>query len=292
MRRTLLFVAVAVLAAGCSLGDILNAPDDSRWADLSGPELVGVWQGDHGHRFEFTADGEFYGKDLDYLFAGDDMRDAVDMTQGAGMASGRWQLARPLSDGRHSFGEVTFDVVANQPVAISLSTFLAINTDQGLRLSVDMGRQSPGVFESFAKCGDCPPVAPGRPKPGKLTAATDLAGTWRDQHRTALVLRPDGTFTAEDVRWAYVATGRLLPYNVTETDPITATGTWKTSPPQHDPNGAATSVVLAFKTVAGKPSFGVRSLLIYQSGKELVLATLSTDPEVLEQHLFIAHERP
>lgn len=113
------------------------------------------------------------------------------------------------------------------------------------------------------------------------------SGRRREGRNAAAFGVREHTYTAEDLRFAYVGAEVLLPYGLSLRDgPLSADGSWSTASPDHDPTGPETTIVLAIETLAGRPSFGIRSLRVYADGGELVLATQSTNPEVLEQHVF------
>lgn len=254
-------------------------------------ELVGVWPSDRGYSIEFTAEGEFFGDDLKYMFTHSDLGSDLDLSQDTAPASGRWSLATALDDpnGKHAFVELHFDVIANQPAAVG-TDLLARQADDRIELGYNIGDPDQDNVVVYVRCSDgCPRVRPERPPLGVPTFVSrhELIGLWRDQHRARLMLRADGTYAAEDLRFAYVGAEELLPYGISLRDgQLSSDGSWSTTPPVYDPTGPETMVMLAIETIADRPSFGTRPLQIYADDQELLLSTLSSNPEIVEQRVF------
>ncbi|WP_159451113.1 hypothetical protein [Micromonospora cremea] len=286
------YLGVLLLLAGCGLGEALSAGDGQRtWVDLTPAALIGMWRSDRGDTIEFTADGEFFGDDVKYMFADSDLASNLDLSQDRATGSGRWHLTTPLGNpnGKHAFVGLSFDVVANQPSRVEIDKLLARRNDDSIELGYNVGDPDLNDVVSYLRCDNsCPHVAPSRPSLGVPTAAGrgQLIGVWRDQHGARLALNADGSYTAEDLRFAYVGAEKLLPYGISLEGALSSEGTWSMKPPPHDPFGPATTTVLAIGKIAGKPSFGTRPLGIYADGQDLVLATFSSNPEVIEQHTF------
>ena len=293
MRRLLAYLGVLLVLAGCGLGGALSAGDGQRtWVDLTPAALVGVWRSDRGDTIEFTADGEFFGDDVKYMFTDSDLAPDLDLSQDRAIGSGRWHLTTPLGDpnGKHAFVGMSFDVVANQPTALEIGKLLARRNDDRIELGYNIGDPDLHDVVIYLRCDNsCSHLAPDRPSLGVPTAArrAQLIGVWRDQHGRPLALNADGSYTAEDLRFAYVGAEKLLPYGISlEGGALNSEGSWSMKPPSHDPSGPATTTVLAIGKIAGRPSFGTRPLRIYADGQELVLATFSSNPDVVEQHIF------
>ncbi|MCW3817714.1 hypothetical protein ONA91_24990 [Micromonospora sp. DR5-3] len=130
------------------------------------------------------------------------------------------------------------------------------------------------------RCDSCAHLAPKR-KPLGISVIADparLAGQWKDQHGSILTLNGDGTYAAQDLRFAYVGSEKLLPLRVDlRHEPLPSTGTWKV---------VKNDVQLDIKLVAGRRSFGVRLLHVYADGATLTLASYTSDPEVREQYVY------
>jgi hypothetical protein len=283
---------VLLVLLGCGLGDVMSgAGTDRSWVDMTPGDLIGVWSNDRGDSIEFTADGEFFADDLKYMFARSGLAVDLDLSQDTASASGRWSLTAPRNNpnGKRSFVELNFDVIANQPTAAG-TDLLARQGDGRVELGYNVGDPDLNNVVIYVRCDDnCSHLRPDRPPLGVPTAASrhELSGVWRDQHGAQLVLDADGTYTAEDLRFAYVGAEKLLPYGLSLQDGrLSSEGSWSTTSPEHDPAGPETTISLAIETIAGRPSFGTRPLRIYADDQKLVLATVSSNPEVVEQHVF------
>lgn len=280
MRRIVAYVGVLLALAGCTLGEALTAdPDTSRWADLSASAIVGVWRGSEGDRLEFTESGEFYGEDVKYMFAGGPAEGVVDLSQDTATGSGRWELtaAKGAAPDKKSFVELTFDIVANQPTMTSGYSLLGIVSDGAIGLHYDY---SGGNQRTYMRCDSCAHLAPQRRYLGTSVVAdrVALAGQWKDQHGSILTLDGDGTYTAQDLRFAYIGSEKLLPVVVDlRREPLPSTGTWKT---------VGNDVQLDIKVVADQRSFGVRLLHVYADGATLTLASYTSDLQVREQYVY------
>lgn len=278
MRPVVGYLGVLLTLAGCALGEALApGPDTSSWADLSPSTIVGVWRGSQGDHLEFTDSGEFYGDDVTYLFAGRRLDDMVDLSQDTATGSGRWELtAARGAEGKKSFVDLTFDVVANQPILTSGYQLLG-TVGEG---AVELHRYAGGNERTYLRCDSCAHLAPKR-KPLGMPVVADpakLAGRWTDQHGSVLTLNGDGSYAAQDLRFAYVGSERLLPLGVDlRHEPLPSTGTWKAT---------TKDVQLDIKVVAGRRSFGTRLLHVYADGATLTLASYTSDPEVREQYVY------
>jgi len=289
MRRLLAYLGVAIALAGCGFGSLLR-DDGSTPVDMTPADLVGVWHGSRGDALEFTADGMFFGDNLKYMFEGNDLGASLDLTQKTAPASGRWEIGSPLAK-YHPKAAIALqvDVVANQPTAMGVDKLSALSTAAGVRLRYYIGDPDSANIVEYQRCDtDCTPVAPKRPSLGvsAAPAPAKLAGTWRDQHGQRLVLAADGTYAADDVRFAYVAAKVLAPADTDFGKPLPSTGTWSTTPAWFDPDGPASTVRVQFATVGGRPEAGWRALAIYQAGGQLVLATITSNPDVVEQLVY------
>lgn len=130
------------------------------------------------------------------------------------------------------------------------------------------------------RCDSCAHLAPKRKPLGTSVVAdpAKLAGQWKDQHGSILTLNGDGTYAAQDSRFAYVGSEMLLPLRVDlRHEPLPSTGTWKV---------VKNDVQLDIKVVAGRRSFAVRLLHVYAVGATLTLASYTRDPEVREQYVY------
>jgi hypothetical protein len=291
VRRLWTYLIVLLVLTGCGPGGELPAGAGQRaWGDLTPAALIDVWRSDRGDTIAFTANGEFFGDDVKYMFAGSDLASHLDLSQDKATGSGQWHLKTPLSDpnGKRAFVGLSFDVVANQPSRTAIQ-LLARGNGESIELAYHVGDPDLNNVVTYRRCDDsCPHVSPNRPALGVPTPAgrEQLVGVWRDQHGAQLALDADGSYRAEDLRFAYVGSEVLLPPGVSPKGPLSSEGTWSTKPPPHDPAGPATTIVLDIGTVAGQPSFGTRPLRIYANGQDLVLATASSKPDVIEQGVF------
>ncbi|HEX6681582.1 MAG TPA: hypothetical protein VF062_02250 [Candidatus Limnocylindrales bacterium] len=247
-------VALVTVLAGCGLGDVLSSDDTRSWVDLTPSTVVGVWQDGGGESIEFTDDGFFFSE------------------QAAG--SGRWEITKPPGheDGKRASVALSFDVVAGQPAATG-NSLLARRIDDRVQLADNK--------VAYYRCETgCPRLAPDRSALGTLTTARaeQIIGEWRDQNGALLALNADGSYSAEDLRFAYARSPKMLPPHVTLDAPLSSEGTWVLKP--------ETTVVLTMSKVAGKPDFGHRPLLVYAKGEDLNLVTVSSNPDVIKQYIY------
>ncbi|WP_328625553.1 hypothetical protein OHA88_12495 [Streptomyces sp. NBC_00353] len=120
------------------------------------------------------------------------------------------------------------------------------------------------VAFALVACGRLafPPVPDG--KPTELSRSQTVT-TWTDTDGGTLELKPDGTFTADDVCGGYFGIDADEPEN----EPRSGSGTWRDSDWQ-----GQTSVDMSFK--ADGVSFGYEAL---RDGKTLKLWTCVGDPD-------------
>jgi len=292
MRRVPGYLGLLLVLAACGLGGgpLGGSGSDADWVDLRAADVIGVWHGDRGDSIEFTADGLFFGTDLNYVLAEAAEARDLTLTGPAVPVSGGWSTTAATGGTKKAFVTLAFDVVGGRPVMFSLSALLAHKAGGGVQLSYRHGDASHYEEIEYRRCAEaCATVAPSsKPLGTPIAPASDkLAGTWRDQHGARLVLAADGSYTADDLRFAYVGAQRLLPYSVKDLSrPLPSEGTWSLRAPPHDPGGPQVAVALAIKVVAGKPSFGTRYLLVYLDGDNLVLVNGTSNPDVVEQHVF------
>ncbi|MCW3816595.1 hypothetical protein ONA91_19295 [Micromonospora sp. DR5-3] len=156
MRRVLALFVAAVVAAGCSLGEVLA--DDGDPVDLRPADVVGTWRSgaqrvitfdDHGG---FTAEWLPYGVFDDFLPIGAD-RDA-NIT-----GSGTWALGRPEQnpDGPSSAVRLTFLELAGTRNGQGSFGLSALRQDGRVRLLFFYVGPGGNSWTAYEKCDDCPP---------------------------------------------------------------------------------------------------------------------------------------
>jgi hypothetical protein len=202
-----------------------------------------------------------------------------DLSQDTATGSGRWELtaAKGAAPDKKSFVELTFDVVANQPTLTFGYSLLGIVRDGAIDLHYDYSGDNQ---RTYLRCDSCAHLAPKRKYIGTSVVAdrAKLAGQWKDQHGSILRLEGDGTYSAQDLRFAYIGSEKLLPIRVDlRHEPLPSTGTWK---------AVENDVQLDIKVVAGQRSFGVRLLHVYADGATITLASYASDPEIREQYVY------
>lgn len=293
MRWLVAYLAGLLAVVGCGLGEAIHAGDDqATWVDLSPGLLVGVWLSDRGDRIEFTTDGEFFAEDVAYMFAGTGLATRVEPSQGRTPGSGFWRIQPPLGHPHRPRAGVglDFDVIGHLPAAAAVDKLLARRTAGGTELHYSLGDPDLGTVVAYRRCvRRCLPVAPHRPAPGVSAAARDaqLAGVWRDQGGARLILGTDHRYRADDLQFAFVASG--IPVDV-GVDPQRGTlpslGTWSTRPAAHDPTGPDTTVLLVIGQLVGRPSSRRLTLRIRTDAHGLLLVSQSSDPDVIDRRVF------
>lgn len=164
MRRLIALLLAAVVAAGCSLGEVLADHGDP--VDMRPADLVGTWRGGTQRVITFAEDGGFTAGWLPYEefdeFLPVDFDPAANVT-----GSGIWALRPPFEnpDGPASTVALSFHELAGARNGSGAFEHSALR--QGGRVLLFFFYVGPGgnSWTAYERCADCPSEPAPAPSP-------------------------------------------------------------------------------------------------------------------------------
>ncbi|MGW5670074.1 hypothetical protein [Micromonospora sp. NPDC003776] len=156
VRRLIALLLAAVVAAGCSLGEVLA--DDGDPVDLRAADVVGTWRAGPQRVITFDDQGGFTAEWLPY-----DMFDEflpIGLDAGANITgSGTWAVRTPYlnPDGPSSHVALTMEELAGLRKGKGSFELTALRQDGRVRLLFYYVGPGGNSWTAYEKCGDCPP---------------------------------------------------------------------------------------------------------------------------------------
>lgn len=149
-------VVAAVVAAGCSLGEVLA--DDGDPVDLRAADVVGTWRAGPKRVFTFDDQGGFTAEWLPYdMF--DEFLPAGFEASANITGSGTWEVRAPFQnpDGPSSRVALTIEELAGLRTGKGSFELTAVRQDGPVRLIFNYVGPGGNSWTAYEKCGDCPP---------------------------------------------------------------------------------------------------------------------------------------
>ncbi|MFG2058117.1 hypothetical protein ACGFI9_29260 [Micromonospora sp. NPDC048930] len=162
VRRMIALLLAAVVAAGCSLGEVLADYGDP--VDLRPADVVGTWRSGPQRVITFDDQGGFTAEWLPY-----DVFDEflpVGLERDANVTgAGTWAVRAPFGnpDGPSSRVALTVEELAGTRTGKGSFELTALRQDGPVRLLFFYVGPGGNSWTAYEKCGDCAPVATSSP---------------------------------------------------------------------------------------------------------------------------------
>lgn len=178
MKRVLAYLAIAVVLAGCSLGESLQDPGDH--VDMTASTLAGTWHGGTERFITFQEDGTFTAINVpnppiqDFLnsIGFDPARDRAD-------GSGTWTLKALSGESAapHATVHLRFRQLAGAPATFDGPDLEALRPTDGNVYLVVFYVDEGDSWTGYLKCAsDCVLPSPRTPSPGHSGAPSRSGG--------------------------------------------------------------------------------------------------------------------